>query len=108
LASAIYSAAFQLQAANMRAAANHVIQSTGAQITKKVQRDIWDIQPAGVHEWIVQPCNVHDEIICVVSNKYPFAKGLVKGVVDRSVEGFRGKIPLIKLEWKQGLSWADK
>jgi hypothetical protein len=60
--SALYAAAFALQASNMRAAANHEIQSFGALITKRVQRKIWDLQPPGVLEWLVQPLNVHDEI----------------------------------------------
>ena len=29
--------------------------------------------------------------------------------VDATVESFRGKVPLIKMEWETGLkSWADK
>src|SRR4029079_19641999 len=44
VASALYGAAFQSQAANMRAAANHEIQSPGGQITKDVQRRIWNLQ----------------------------------------------------------------
>ena len=51
VSSALYGAAFQMQAANMRAAANHEIQSPGAEITKSVQRTIWDLQPAGVNDW---------------------------------------------------------
>ena len=55
--SALYGAAFSMQAANMRAAANHEIQSPGTGITKAVQRRIWDLQPAGVHEI---PCGAHE------------------------------------------------
>lgn len=105
LASSLYSAAFQLQAANMRAAANHVIQSTGAQITKGVQRQVWDIQPHGIHKWLVQPCNVHDEILCVAD---PAVRDKVAETVKASVESFRPKIPLIKMEWHNMTTWADK
>lgn len=104
--SALYGASFMLQAGNMRAAANHVIQSAGAQVTKKVQRNIWDIQPAGVGPWIVQPMNIHDEIMCPVK---PGWEPKVKEVVDRVVESIRPKVPLIKMEWVTGLkSWAEK
>jgi hypothetical protein len=104
--SALYAAAFGLQAGNMRAAANHVIQSAGAQVTKKVQRNIWDIQPPGVNKWIVQPMNIHDEIMCPV---LPGWEPKVKEVVDKVVESIRPKVPLIKMEWVTGLkSWAEK
>jgi hypothetical protein len=103
--SALYSAAFQMQAGNMRAAANHVIQSSGAQITKFVQRKIWDLQPAGVNEWVVQPMNVHDEILC------PVKRGMEKtleSTVFEAVETFRPRVPLIEMEWKKMANWAEK
>lgn len=104
--SALYGAAFQLQAGNTRAAANHVIQSSGAQITKSVQRKIWEVQPPGVFIWLVQPCNIHDEILCPTD---PTVGDRVAKIVKDSVENFRPKVPLIKMEWKRGLqSWAEK
>jgi DNA polymerase I-like protein with 3'-5' exonuclease and polymerase domains len=105
LASALYSAAFQLQAANTRAAGNHVIQSSGATITKSVQRKIWDVQPPGIHPWISQPCNVHDEILCVT---IPEMREKIKETVDVAVESFRPRIPMIKMEWHDMKTWADK
>lgn len=104
--SALYGAAFALQSSNIRAAANHVIQSSGAQVTKEVQRKIWDVQPPGVSEWLVQPMNVHDEIMCPTRPDYV---DRVKCIVDTTVESFRPKVPLIKMEWDTTLtSWADK
>jgi len=106
LRSALFAAAFAQQAANMRAAANHVIQSTGAQITKKTQRDIWDIQPSGVNHWRVQPMNIHDEIMCPT---HPDFVDQVSKTVAKTVEEFKPKIPLIEIEWSDHLeSWADK
>jgi len=106
LRSALFAAAFAQQSANMRAAANHVIQSTGAQITKHLQRRIWDIQPAGIHPFIVQPMNQHDEVMCPTHPNYILK---VKEVVDKTVESFREKVPLIKMDWKSNLkNWADK
>ena len=42
VSSALYGAAFGIQTTAMRAAANHTIQSVGAEITKKVERRVWD------------------------------------------------------------------
>jgi hypothetical protein len=102
--SALYGAAFALQAANMRAAANHEIQSPGAEITKAVQRCVWDLQPTGIHEFLVAPLNVHDEIACVNTIPEQVAEAIRKGV-----ESFRPNVPLIKMEWcVRASSWADK
>ena len=104
--SALYAIAFQLQARNMRAAANHRIQSTGAQITKEVQAEIWKLQPVGIHEWRVRTLNIHDEIMCVHD---PAIGDAIKMIVDSRVESYREMIPLIKMDWKIGLKdWSDK
>ena len=104
--SALYGAAFALQASNMRAGANHFIQSSGATITKHVQRKIWGLQPAGINSWCVQPMNIHDEIMVPTDPKYAEQ---VKEIVDSTVESFRPTVPLIKMAWEKQLnSWADK
>jgi len=104
--SALYAAAFNIQAGNMRAAANHVIQSSGAQLTKAVQEAIWKLQPVGIAAWVVKTMNVHDEIMCVHKSE---AADAVKKQVDDCIQSFRGKVPLLKMAWKIGLtSWADK
>lgn len=103
LQSALYGAAFQVQAANMRAAANHEIQSSGAGITKYCERKLWDIQPSGVHEWLVQPANVHDEIL---SPTHDSVVELARTTIDMAVEDFRERVPLIEFEWKEKETWA--
>lgn len=104
--SALFGAAFSIQSSSMRAAANHQIQSSGAQATKKLQRNIWGIQPHGVNPWRVIAMNIHDEIMCVTKPEY---SAEVKRVVNESVESIRPKVPLIKMDWQIGLkSWADK
>lgn len=105
LQSALFAAAFGIQAANMRAAANHVIQSSGAQITKAVQRKVWDIQPVGSHAWVVQPMNIHDEILCPTEPAY---KQQVKDAVNTTVESFRPRVPLIGIGWQSMKTWAEK
>lgn len=101
--SALYSAAFQLQAANMRAALNHVIQSTGAEICKELQKAIWDKQPVGIHPWVVQPANFHDEVM-VVHNGVE-----LRDTVNEVIEKFRDVVPLLSITWKENLkNWGDK
>lgn len=104
--SALYGAAFALQASNKRAAANHEIQSYGAQITKLVQRKVWDLQPTGIGAWLVTPMNVHDEILSVTD---PSMVERVKETVDAAVESVRPRVPLIEMNWKKEMqSWAEK
>lgn len=104
LRSALYAAAFALQATNMRAAANHVIQSSGAQLTKKLQRRLWDLQPSGINRWIIQPMNIHDEVMA--PNTVPEA---ATRIVDEFVAEYKPQVPLLGIDWcpKMG-SWADK
>jgi hypothetical protein len=104
--SAVFGAAFQIQAANMRAANNHLIQSAGAQITKETQRKIWDLQPSGVNEWRVAPMNIHDEIMCITR---PDSVDNVAECVRGAVESFRPQVPLIGIKWSLAMdSWAEK
>ena len=104
--SALYGAAFGIQAGNMRAALNHKIQSPGATITKAIQRTVWNIQPHGAHDWVVIPMNVHDEIMC--PTKVGHEKEVEQRVQER-VKSFTPKVPLLRIDWWSGLdSWADK
>jgi hypothetical protein len=104
--SALYGAAFALQGNVARSAINHPIQGTGAQITKRVEREIWDIQPAGYHPWRVIPLNIHDEIMAPV---HPDFVTQVEQIVNQSVSRLAPLIPLLRFEWKKGLiTWADK
>ena len=105
LRSALFACAFQLQAYNMRAAANHVIQATGAQITKELQCLIWtSFQPVGISEWKVQLMNVHDEILCV---HIPELTDKINQLVSEFIDVYKSKIPLISMDWRKDVkSWA--
>ncbi len=104
--SALFAAAFNIQANSMRQAANHRIQSSGAGITKAVQRSIWNLQPGGVGPWRVRTMNVHDEIHTVTRPEYV---DRVAEAVAVKVESYREQVPLIEIEWsKKERSWADK
>lgn len=99
--SALFGCAFSLQARNARAAGNHRIQSTGAEITKRLQRRIWDQQPAGVHPWRVQPLNVHDEVIVRGQDDCSSA-------VETTIAEFREVVPRLGMHWKRGIqTWGD-
>lgn len=104
--SALFGAAFAIQAANMRAAANHQIQSSGAQITKRLERNLWELQPGGIHPWKIQPMNVHDEIMApTVPELIPMINEVVKALLDE----FQSRVPLIAIDWSNDLkTWADK
>jgi len=104
--SALFAAAFNIQASNMRQASNHEIQSTGAQITKRMQRKIWDLQPAGVHPWHVQTLNIHDEVHVCTRPEY---LDEIAKVVEKTVDSFKERVPLIEIDWnREEKSWADK
>jgi hypothetical protein len=104
--SAIFGAAFQIQARNMRSANNHLIQSPGAQITKRMQRRIWDFQPCGAGPWMVAPINIHDEVMCVT---HPSIIKQVTRLVQGVVESYRPQVPLIGITWDEDMDhWAGK
>ena len=104
--SALYAAAFGIQSSAMRSASNHVIQSSGASITKRLQRNIWGIQPSGVNLWRVLPFNSHDEVQVPTAPEYV---DKVSEVVKDTIDSFKPTIPLLAIEWKTHMeSWADK
>jgi len=106
LRSALFAAAFAVQGSNMRAAGNHVIQSSGAQITKRLQRRIWDLQPAGIAIFRVQPMNIHDEVMVAV---HPRLRPQLDEVVKETVDYYKPSVPLIEMDWTSQLSsWAEK
>jgi hypothetical protein len=106
VASALYGAAFAIQAASMRSAGNHVIQGFGAAITKNVQRRVWDLQPVGVNDWYVAIMQVHDELLVV---HRPELRDVVQATIKEGVEAHRDKVPLIGMDWLANAdTWADK
>lgn len=103
--SALFAAAFQIQAQNMRSATNHEIQSTGAILTKELQVRLWNLQPTGIHEWRIRPLNIHDEIMAPTT----IDSETVKRVVDEFVVDRKSLIPLLKIDWKSNMkNWAEK
>jgi len=104
--SALFASAFAVQSANMRAAGNHVIQSTGAGITKQLQCKIWEHQPSGINSWRVQPMNIHDE---VMSPTDPLIVKQVSKTVDEYVASMTSMIPDLSIDWVENLTdWSGK
>lgn len=102
--SACIGGAMRLQARMQRQGTNFQMQSAGAMICKECQVSIWELQPVGVSPWLVLPMNVHDEILAAIRKTLT-----VMDNVYRVVEKWRPRIPLILIEWKEGISsWADK
>ena len=100
--SALYAAMFSVFSSMLRVANNHRIQATGAGVTKKLQYDIWQLQPQGCNPFVVAPLNVHDEVVTPTTCPTQVAE-----VVAKSVEEMRTKIPLLKIKWKSGLEdWS--
>ena len=106
LSSALYGAAFGICDANVRAAANHEIQSVGAEITKATQCSVWELQPVGVSSFVVGTLNIHDEVITVTKPEYVEA---VAEKVQTTVESYRDRVPLIGMGWCKSMdNWAEK
>lgn len=104
--SALLGAAFAIQGSNMRAAANHIIQSSGATLTKKLECAIWELQPHGISEWIVIPMNIHDEVMAPTRHGY---ENQVKAKVDDFIVKYREYIPLLAMDYSTNMStWASK
>lgn len=104
LRSALYAAAFNFQSANLRQAGNTRIQGTGAEVTKRVQWNVWQLQPVGISDFKVKLFNVHDELMC--ENDCP-AK--VAAIVHAVVNGLKEYIPLLEIEWSEKMnSWSEK
>lgn len=104
--SALYAAAFGIQGKCLRAAANHVIQSPGAHITKALQCSLWNLQPVGVNPWKIKLLNVHDEVnCCAVEELNP----QIGNIVTETVEFYKKDVPLLEMTWKFNLqNWAEK
>ncbi len=107
LMSALYGCLMQIQAAVVRAAGNHEIQSSGAQITKHLQVNLWELQPCGIGPWKIRLMQVHDEVPSATSD--PVIKELTKEVVSKLLESYRSRVPLIGMKWKVDQpNWAGK
>lgn len=105
--SALYGAMFGLQSSNMRSASNHKIQGSGAQITKKVQTKIWELQPCGIFEWVVRLFQVHDEVQAVTG--FEEIQDKVKAKMLEAVEFFKSRVPLLAFSWKKNMNnWSEK
>lgn len=105
--SALFGCMFGVMSGNMRAAANHEIQGTGAEFTKRPQARIWrELQPQGIHPWHVMPINIHDEIMCPVLPE--LSSELERIIRDEEVK-VQAVIPLARMDWGKNIkNWSEK
>jgi DNA polymerase I-like protein with 3'-5' exonuclease and polymerase domains len=103
--SALFGAAFNIMSANIRAALNHKIQSTGATPTKNLQRRLWELQPEGEHPWLVRNMQVHDELLNVSTEEMlPEIRLKIKDFLEH----YRRYIPLLNITWLDRMtSWSN-
>ena len=102
--SALYGAAFSVQSAIQRAAANHRIQAAGARVTKVVQHKLWTTyQPVGFAPWRIRLMNIHDEILAASP---PELVEPIAQTVKETVDEFKKKVPLLSIGWGRMASWS--
>lgn len=104
--SALFAAAFGIQAQAMRSAANHVIQSSGSKLTKELQEKIWRLQPVGISKWVVSLFQVHDEILCVCDEE---TVPEIISIKNQFIKDNLGVVPLLEVDWKERMTdWSSK
>ena len=102
--SALFGAAFAVQGAVQRAAANHRIQAAGARVTKVLQHRLWSkFQPVGFAPWQIRPMNIHDELVTATR---PELAEAIEAEVNDCVNEFKVKVPLLSIGWGRMKSWS--
>lgn len=103
--SALIGAAFSIQNAIIRAALNFAIQSGCRTITLGLQGKIWELQPQGIHPFVLSLMSIHDELVVVTEDEETSLR--VAAVVNAKVNLQSEDIPLLALDWGEGLtSWS--
>jgi hypothetical protein len=107
VASGLYGAAANsIQGGVIRAALNHIIQSTGNHLTVGLQSAVWTLQPVGIAPFVLSLMSIHDEI-CVVSDENMVDE--VANVVYTCIKEQQVRVPLLAMEWmSHATSWAGK
>lgn len=106
LCSALYGAAFSIQNKIIRAANNHIIQSTGRHLTVGMQAAVWKVQPQGIHPYRLTLMSIHDELAIVSpENVVEDINQVIEAKVGEQCE----TVPLTCINWFNGnKSWAEK
>lgn len=106
ISSALYGAAFSIQNKIIRAANNHVIQSTGRELTVGMQAEVWKLQPQGIHPFKLTLMSIHDELAVV--SKPELVDTITETIRDK-VEQQRKYVPLTAIDWyTHNHSWEEK
>jgi hypothetical protein len=103
--SAMFGAVMSLQGSIIRAALNHLIQSSGRTITLGLQHDLWKLQPCGIRPWRICLMSVHDEIAAASK---PEDAPVILSVVQNKLRDQCKTVPLLVLDWATNLNhWYD-
>ncbi len=106
ICSALSGACFSIQNKIVRAANNHVIQSTGRELTIGMQSAVWETQPQGIHPYRLVLMSIHDELAVV---SLPECVEEIEQRIEAKVAEQVEKVELTSIEWFTGnLSWAEK
>jgi len=97
--SACLGAASGLQKAVYRQLGNYPIQSSGAELTKKLMRKIWN-------QFHVPMMNIHDEI--VIPSGYEECYEDIKKTIYSFLIEYRKVIPHLNMEWERAQTWGEK
>lgn len=106
ISSALYGACFSIQNKIIRAANNHVIQSTGRELTIGTQAAVWETQPQGIHDYKLTLMSIHDELAVV--SRPEVVEEIEQRIEDKVAEQVE-VVELTSIQWFTGnLSWAEK
>lgn len=94
-----FGAVMEIQQSVYRMGGNHIIQSTGADLTKKLMEALWK-------KFRIPMMNIHDEIIVPSGYEHSFLE--INEVVQKKIEEFRKVIPSLLMEWKKLNFWSEK
>lgn len=106
ISSALYGACYSIQNKIIRAANNHVIQSTGRELTIGTQAAVWDTQPQGIHPYRLTLMSIHDELAVVSTPEA--VKEIEQRIQDKVSEQVK-MVELTSIQWFTGNeSWSEK
>lgn len=97
--SALLGSAIAVQAAVSRQAGNMPVQATGANLTKKLMSELWEVYRV--------PCmNIHDEL--VFSHHPNFNSPRLGSFIDKWVEEHKSVVPSLEFKYDATEYWSDK
>lgn len=97
--SARFGATMGIQQAVYRMGGNHIVQSTGADLTKRFMATLWK-------KYKIPMMNIHDEII--VPGGYEHLYNDIQATIKELLAEYKSLIPTLNMDWNQMAKWSDK